>query len=125
MFVVLCFLPVDQEDKAINTDDNGPDSDSESDDSDEHSTEDNLSDIDNGNDDDDDDDNSAGVADTDNDNADDKAGFSEENSEPPAKKCVRFAESVEIEKPPATQPPIVTVSGLYCICFIILVIIVY
>jgi len=112
------FILVDQEDDASNAADGGEDS--EADDTDGNSSEDNLSDIDDGDDedeDDDDDKNFAAIADNDDDSGDENVGLPSENCEPPAKKHVHFADTVEIEKSPA-----VTVSDLCCICIVMLVI---
>jgi len=121
MILICLYLPshvyfhVDQEDDGDNTGDAGADD--KSDDNDESSSEDNMSDIE---DDEDDDNDSAAVADSDVNDADVKGDLFFENTEPPSKKRVRFAESIETEKAPAAQSPTVMVSILYCIGFIII-----
>jgi len=110
------FVCVDQEDDVDNAAAASGEDGEADDDSDESSSADYLSDIDDGKDDDDDDDDSAAVTDNDVDGSEEKGDLSSENCEPPAKKRVHFADSVEIEKPPT-----VMVSGLYCIRVIITV----
>jgi len=111
------FVCVDQEDDVDNAAAASGEDGEADDDSDESSSADYLSDIDDGkDDDDDDDDDSAAVTDNDVDGSEEKGDLSSENCEPPAKKRVHFADSVEIEKPPTMM-----VSGLYCIRVIITV----
>ena len=110
------FVCVDQEDDVDNAAAASGEDGEADDDSDESSSADYLSDIDDGKDDDDDDDDSAAVTDNDVDGSEEKGDLSSENCEPPAKKRVHFADSVEIEKPPTMM-----VSGLYCIRVIITV----
>jgi len=123
LILICLYLPsrvyfhVDQEDDGNNTCDDGADD--KSDDNDESSSEDDMSDIEDDEYNDSDND-SAAIADSDVDDADEKSDLSFENTEPPSKKRVRFAESVETEKAPAAQPPTVTVSVLYCIGFVII-----